>query len=48
MALEERILDILAVKDADAAQISEELDVEVETVIGVLKRLEKAGLLITK
>ena len=46
MSLEARVLDILAKKDADAAQISEEIDVATDRIKDVLQRLQAAGLLI--
>lgn len=46
MSLEERVLDVLAKKDADASEIAEEIEVEIERVKDVLQRLKAAGLLI--
>jgi Mn-dependent DtxR family transcriptional regulator len=46
MTLESRVLEILTRKDASAAEIAREIDVEPEKVAGVLRKLKSAGLLI--
>lgn len=46
MSLESQVLGILAKKDASAAEISKEIEVDMEKVVDVLRRLRSAGLLI--
>jgi predicted transcriptional regulator len=46
VTLESRVLDILISKDASAEEIAEELDLTVEEVERVLRRLKAAGFLI--
>lgn len=46
MTLESQILTVLAEKEANAADIAREIGVETADVVGVLRRLQSAGLLV--
>lgn len=46
MSLESEVLDILAKRDASADEISKEINVDMDKVVDVLRRLRSAGLLI--